>query len=267
LERPSAEPRLRRTDGSDYLLSGLALVCDRCGHTVIWASANGRHGKRYAYYTCYSRSRYGTSHCDQARLPKDELEQAILSQMGEVYADAALIEAALAAGQSELRKSETDRSERLTVLEAEAADTRIRMDRYFASFEAGQMSPQVARGRVEALRARLQVVEDERAVMAREKPTGPFGTDDAALISWTLTEALADVRKATPTPRSKALLRLLIEEIRVVSPMDIRPTYRVPAVPAPVEPPLGAVRLLEAMVEMRGLEPLTPAMRTRCSSS
>ena len=95
---------------------------------------------------------------------------------------------------------------------------------------------------------------------------GPAPTDATASATPT-TEALADVRKATPTPRSMALLRLLIEEIRVVSPMDIRPTYRVPAVPAPVEPPLGAVRLLEAMVEMRGLEPLTPAMRTRCSSS
>jgi hypothetical protein len=28
-----------------------------------------------------------------------------------------------------------------------------------------------------------------------------------------------------------------------------------------------AVRELEEMVEMRGLEPLTPAMRTRCSPS
>jgi site-specific DNA recombinase len=267
LERRSAEPRLRRTDGSDYLLSGLALVCDRCGHTLIGASANGRHGKRYAYYTCYSRSRYGTTHCDQTRLPKDELEEAILSQMGAVYADTALIEAALAEAQAELRKTETDRSGRLTALEAEGAEIRARMDRYFASFEAGELSPKVAGSRVEALRARLQVVDDERATIAAQTPTGSFGADDAALISWSLTEALGEVLKATPTPRTKALLKLLVEEIRVVSPTDIRPTYRVPAIPAPVEPPAEAVRLLEGMVEMRGLEPLTPAMRTRCSPS
>jgi site-specific DNA recombinase len=242
-------------------------VCDRCGHTLIGASANGRHGKRYAYYTCYSRSRYGTTHCDQTRLPKDELEEAILSQMGAVYADTALIEAALAAAQAELRKTETDRSGQLTALEAEGADIRARMDRYFASFEAGELSPQVAGSRVEALRARLQVVDGERATIAAQTPTGPFGADDAALISWSLTEALGEVLKATPTPRTKALLKLLIEEIRVVSPTDIRPTYRVPAIPAPVEPPAEAVRLLEGMVEMRGLEPLTPAMRTRCSPS
>jgi hypothetical protein len=90
------------------------------------------------------------------------------------------------------------------------------------------------------------------------------------MIILALSEALDDALKAIPTPRVKALLRLLIEEIRVVSPMDIRPTYRVPAMAAPAEPlpaAADAVRRAEAMVEMRGLEPLTPAMRTRCSPS
>ena len=42
---------------------------------------------------------------------------------------------------------------------------------------------------------------------------------------------------------------MLIKEIRVVSPLDIRPTYRVPA---------SEVRILEDLVEMRGLEPADP---------
>jgi hypothetical protein len=57
--------------------------------------------------------------------------------------------------------------------------------------------------------------------------------------------------------RSKALLAQLIEEVRVVSVADVRVTYRVPP----------EVRLPDGMVEMMGLEPLTPAMRTRCSPS
>ena len=79
------------------------------------------------------------------------------------------------------------------------------------------------------------------------------------------------------------------------TPLDIRPAYRVLAAPLPsASPPTrpsdeqaaagdrpeggGAVEgivaaagvpvsELEGMVEMRGLEPLTPAMRTRCSPS
>ncbi len=191
--------------------------------------------------------------------------------MRETYSNTALIESALTEAQAELAKTETARSKRLAVVEAEAVDLRTRIDRYFASFEAGELSPQLAGGRVEALQGRLQVVEDERAAMGNQSPVEPVSADDVALISWSLTEALDEVLKAIPTPRAKALLRLLIEEIRVVSPMDIRPTYRVPAMAAPAEPlpadDADAVCRVEAMVEMRGLEPLTPAMRTRCSPS
>ena len=38
--------------------------------------------------------RHGTKACDQARLPKDALGEAILGQMGEVYRDTSLIAAA-----------------------------------------------------------------------------------------------------------------------------------------------------------------------------
>lgn len=258
LEGRTAESGRRKSDGSDYLLSGLEIVCDRCGHRMIGAAARGRGGKRYAYYTCYARSRYGTSHCDQARLNKDELEQAVLAQMREVYSDTALIESALTEAQAELAKTETARSQRLAAIDAEAADLRTRIERYFASFEAGQLSPQLGGSRVGALQSRLQALEDERAAIGSGTPVEPVSADDVAMISWSLTEALDDVLKVIPTPRAKALLRLLIEEIRVVSPMDIRPTYRVPPMVSPVESvPAAAdpVRRVEAMVVHHHLNP------------
>jgi hypothetical protein len=49
--------------------------------------------------------------------------------------------------------------------------------------------------------------------------------------------------------------------------MDIRPTYRSPPMVVMPDPPADPVRRVEGVVEMRGLEPLTPAMRTRCSPS
>jgi hypothetical protein len=65
----------------------------------------------------------------------------------------------------------------------------------------------------------------------------------------------AILANALPPARSKALLGQLIDEVRVVSGQDVRVTYRVPP----------EVRIPDGMVEMRGLEPLTPAMRTQCS--
>ena len=238
LARRAAEPGTRRTDGSDYLLSGLPIVCDRCGHRFIGAAARGRGGRRYAYYTCYSRSRYGRPGCDQARLPKDELEAAILEQMSAVYADSSLLAAAIAEMEAELRASETARAEHQRAVDAELAELRARIDRYFASFEAGRLSPELCQERVAGLQARIEAIGDERAALPDVTDQPTLSPDEIALISWSVSGALGEVLKQTPTPRTKALLRLLIEEIRIGSPTDIRPTYRVPNAPLP--PATGA---------------------------
>ncbi len=67
-----------------------------------------------------------------------------MAQMREVYSSTALIESALTEAQAELAQTETAQSERLAGIEAEAVDLRTRIERYFASFEAGELSPQMA---------------------------------------------------------------------------------------------------------------------------
>jgi hypothetical protein len=47
---------------------------------------------------------------------------------------------------------------------------------------------------------------------------------------------------------------------------DLRGVAR-PAGTQPMREPAAEDRQIQELVEMRGLEPLTPAMRTRCSSS
>lgn len=90
-----ASPETRHRIATDYLLSTLPCVCDRCGHPMVGASARGRGGVRCAYYTCTTRAKRGSAACDQPRLSKDELEEANLAQMSEVHADTGLVAAAL----------------------------------------------------------------------------------------------------------------------------------------------------------------------------
>ena len=54
----------------------------------------------------------------------------------------------------------------------------------------------------------------------------------------------------------KALIGQLIDEIRVVSAVDVRVTYRVPP----------DVRLPDGMVGDTGLEPVTSCMSSKCSN-
>ena len=130
------------------------------------------------------------------------------------------------------------------------------------AFEEGTLRPATAQTRIDAIEERIAVIGREEAELSVE--AAPQDWDDLDLdLDLDLASALLGVSLAAivthelAPERSKALLRQLIEEIRVVSAAHVRVTYRVSP----------EVRLPDGMVEMRGLEPLTPAMRTQCSPS
>ena len=83
------------------------------------------------------------------------------------------------------------------------------------------------------LQGRLATVESRLAEGPRGAPDAPAEPVEAALVSWALSRQLAEVLNQGKPARTKALLRILIGEIRVVSPTDILPTYRVPEVRIP----------------------------------
>jgi site-specific DNA recombinase len=253
LDQRAASPRLRRSNPTDYLLSTLSFVCDRCGHPMVGASARGRRGKRYAYYTCSARLHRGPGACEQERLPKDELEAAILAQMTDVYADTSLVAAALEEAQAESRTRDAERRQEHNRLQAHAAELRRKIDRYVAGFEAGELRASFLQDRVDELQTELATAE---AALGQEPVVeGTSGQVDVGLVSWALSKALGDVLASTSPRLTKELLRILIQEIRVVSALDIRPTYRVPA---------SEVRILDNLVGEAGVE---PARRLRGTSS
>jgi site-specific DNA recombinase len=249
LDQRAGSPGIRRTNPTDFLLSTLRIVCDRCGHPMVGASARGRGGKLYSYYTCSTRVRKGPKGCDQERLPKDELEQAVLKQMTEVYADTGLVSTALDDAQAETRAKDAERQAERDRLEAHVADLRRKINRYVAAFEAGELQASILQSRLGELQSDLSAAE---AALAQEPPAGPAAVSvDTGLVSYGLSKALGEVLARRSPRLTKALLRVLIGEIRVVSPVDIRPTYRVPP---------DEVRILEGLVGEGGFEPPTGAV-------
>ena len=93
LEARSDDLSLRRTNGSDYLLTGL-VVSEKCGKRFIGAAAKG-NAYRYQYYVCFSRHRYGTQECDQDRVRAEELEERVVESLLATLERGDLLEQAL----------------------------------------------------------------------------------------------------------------------------------------------------------------------------
>jgi len=62
----------RAASSSDYHLTG-RITCPHCGNKYVGTSATGKP-RRYRYYTCFARTRYGRTGCTAERIDADLLD-------------------------------------------------------------------------------------------------------------------------------------------------------------------------------------------------
>lgn len=245
LESRAEDMGLRRSNGSDYLLTGL-LRCEKCGKRFIGASAKG-NAYRYAYYVCFSRHRYGTAECDQDRLRADELEEKVVESLLATLARRDLLEEAVTRWGEIVESARPDRERELAAVEARIRKAQGALDRHFQAFEDGRLREEVCTRRIEELSVVLTSLEARRAELIEEssgsQPSLPDSTELAQLPEE-IERALRDGR----LPERKAVMQALVTEIQVRDRTHIQPVFRVPV----FGPPHG-------LVPPAGLEPALPA--------
>jgi site-specific DNA recombinase len=234
----------RRSNPTEYLLSG-RVRCGRCGKPYIGTASHGRNG-RYTYYTCFTRMRYGTKHCDNDRLPAEQLERAVSRRLRTVLDDHDLIDQAINHAYERLTTRDDEQQSELDAVQRKLAETRAAMDRYFRAFEAGTMPEDTCAPRIATLSEQAKTFERRASELAarQDDDEHPERTSDAEL------DALRDALKTaledgTPT-RIKPVLQAMIDGIRIDARDQIEPTFRVPA-----------VRVDFGYMELVGLEPTT----------
>jgi site-specific DNA recombinase len=214
----------RRGNRSDFLLSGV-IRCGRCKRAYIGMSARGNGGV-YHYYACSVRQKLGPKACDGERLSRDKLEAAVLDQLARLYRDGDLIAAALeTASQTRSDDRPALEGQRHTITEEIRRGERA-LDRYYQAFENGDLDASRLQTRLAELEARLESLREQDAALADQLNVDPgAGIDQASLAA--VADRLRDTLEAGEPAQTKALLRLLIKELRVNGRSEILPTYRV----------------------------------------
>jgi site-specific DNA recombinase len=215
------------------LLSGL-LRCGNCGHAYIGTAAHGKGGT-YRYYTCTGRKKYGPKKCQNDTLPSQRLEEAVLAQLADVYRDGALITKAIDQAREEAEQQRPDDEQRLRSIRAEIARSKQALERYYQAFEQGSLAADRLDARTTRLDARLEELHTQEDELSLQSPQHAAPTPTQAELS-AVAGQLEHVIATTPAPEAKALLRVLIAEVRVNKKTDIRPTYRV-TIPDAEAPP------------------------------
>ncbi len=215
----------RRGNRSDFMLSGV-VRCGHCGRAYIGMSARGKGGL-YHYYACTARQKYGPKACQGQRVSRKKLEAAVLHQLIGIYRDGPLIQAALATAQQQAERERPALDERREAIAAEITRTERSTARYFDAFEEGRLSPERCEQRLADLTTSLDNLRTQQAELAddsNEDADTPTAADLAAVA-----DQLEKVLAQGEPEQTKALLRILVAELRVNSKTNIQPTYRIVA--------------------------------------
>jgi site-specific DNA recombinase len=226
LLKERGEDMTHRAARAEFLLSGL-LRCGRCRRAYVGMSAKG-NGGTYHYYACSGRQKLGRKSCDGERLPKDKLETAILDQLTGLYRHGGLIRDAIEQAAESNDNNRAQLAEQRASLAKEITRAERAIERYQDAFENGDLDPARFKERLSALDTRLDALQAQDQALARELAAeAPTTPDTAALHA--VADQLAHVIAHGDIDQTKALLRILIADLRVNSRREVLPTYRVGA--------------------------------------
>ncbi len=245
----------RRGNPSDFLLSGV-LRCGRCGKAYVGMSARG-NGGHYTYYACSGRQKYGPKACDNQRLPREKLEQAVIDQLTHLYRDSTLIEKALADAQHEAEQRQPETAQQLAAIQAEIAHGEQALERYYQAFEHGKLTAERCEHRLTRLHARLDDLHAQHGELSLATPhEGTHSPTPADLAA--VADHLDQLLTAGESRKTKALIRELVAELRVNSKAEIQPSYYL-ATPE--------VCATSEKVGRAGIEPATLGLKVPCSTN
>lgn len=295
----NAERSQLRANSSDYDLTG-KMRCPTCGAAMVGSRNHGR-SKVYRYYICYNRDRYDSSKCDGYRLDADAAESAVLESLATFYRNNhTLIADAVARARRQHRAAHTTQHDELAAVRAEIADANAKIDRYLTAFENHTMDSDMVGPRLTALRDTVRQRTGRRDELIAAIENAPTQPTPAALnnVADHITTLITNGSDQT----RKALIETLVAEIKITGPGTIIPIFRIPQptpghatattartnatrahtnatggdpnatrAPASGKPLAGAlvkpVRIDTNLVELRGLEPLTPTLPVWCATS
>jgi site-specific DNA recombinase len=260
-ERGACRTTRSKTAHPDYLLTGL-IKCARCQRNYVGVSGTGKR-HRYRYYMCWTRNRYGTGACDADTLRADELEDAVLAAVNDLYTHPDLLLDALT-GHRDKRDADASRhAHELASIDAELCKTERAIERYMLAFENGTLPEASFAGRLEQLTRTTEALHARRAAAMNVDDVSPAAPsiDDLARVAADLRHAIGEA----PETARKAIVQAFVADLTVQHRQAIQPRYRVLATLSDTE--ASGVRTQEPLVGAVGLEPTTDGLKVRCSTN
>jgi site-specific DNA recombinase len=162
----------------------------------VGVAAAGR-GRRYRYYACFTRQRYGKDACSGERIRADVLDALVT-----FYADPNLIKRAVAVKTEQVAATTRQHHDEIDAVTAELKKTEAAIERYILAFEAGTISDDMFGPRVRDLGDRARTLKARRESL-KKPPTSPPWTHPRKPTSTTYVPSWKTSSCTDPTPDAR----------------------------------------------------------------
>ena len=206
--RPSTD-RPPKIVGSPALLTGL-LHCGKCGARMTMETGKGG---AYRYYNCSTYTRRGKSSCEGNRVPQGELEQEVLKHLAaKLFTPERIRSIVLQLGQelSHLRKTN---SAKVSVLQRQLQDVRLRIQRQHEAIESGVLDIGLVADRLRVLKAEEQDTSEQVERARGPRPIPPYLFKESSLRS--IQENLETAFFKSGADLAKRYLNLVLQRVEV----------------------------------------------------
>ena len=234
-------------------MSGL-IVCAQCGKH--FRADKQTRGREVAYYVCGGYHASGPTFCDGLRIPLSYLDEVVLDGI-QKRLERILDPEALRRRLTELLRPVPMAAHAVTALESGLAETRRKIGRLVEALAGGPEDlPAVRSALVDLERKRARLEAELAGVRKTARPAAP-GRLQQTLDLLEALHRVRDVLAAGTLEERRAVVRSFLAGIRIekATRQAVLRWYRLPR------------DLSLKLVELRGIEPLTPRLPASCSPS
>ncbi|MDQ1439362.1 MAG: site-specific recombinase [Acidimicrobiaceae bacterium] len=115
---------------------------------------------------CWTRHRYGTAACNAEPIRADELEEAVLAALLDVYGKPHAVREAIAATAGDGEQAAERAEQEVAALDVELRRVEAAIERYMIAFENGRLTEEMFAGRIHELRRQAGSLRARRAEAA-----------------------------------------------------------------------------------------------------
>ena len=222
-ERNTEEIGKRFSNNKERLLTGI-IKCGHCKTSIVGASAR-KNGKKFNYYVCNRKLNY--QDCKSSYYRADIIEEALINDLKGILKDSVFLDKVCRKANDIFEKEKPNILKEIESIKRKIGLLNTRLEKYFVSFENGDLNPKVCGSKIEELHTQIHQLQKKLADLDQKHIKAEVPAIDGSAMKE-LIEKFEYIFAEGSNAQRKCLIQKLIKKVLVHDKDTIEVWYCLP---------------------------------------